>query len=123
MLIEAFFFLFLFVAMVVAFNVTVQRIAERMASMNGIHIYSANIIYNVLDKVKQHVIDLLPKVVEKRVTGEADVLQIFDIQGKRKTLIKVAGCRVTNGIVEKGKKVRVMRNGSIIHEGLFHSSA
>lgn len=71
----------------------------------------------MLDKVKEEVIDLLPKIVERRVTGEADVLQIFDIKGKGKSIIKVAGCRVSNGLAERNKRVKVVRDGITIHEG------
>jgi translation initiation factor IF-2 len=60
---------------------------------------------------------MLPKIIETKVTGEATVLQLFDITGKAKQIIKVAGCRVVNGLVEKQKLTRVIRNGHVIHEG------
>jgi len=69
-----------------------------------------------MDNVKEQVIKLLPVIIEKKVTGEAQVLQIFDIQAK-KQVVKVAGCRVTNGMVERSKQARVIRNGVTIHEG------
>lgn len=103
--------------MIIAFNVTVQRIADQLALQHSVPVYSSNIIYSVLDKVKEEVIDLLPKIVERRVTGEADVLQIFDIKGKGKSIIKVAGCRVSNGLAERNKRVKVVRDGITIHEG------
>lgn len=88
-----------------------------MANQHGIHVYTSNIIYSVLDHVKDRVIDLLPKILEKRVCGEANVIQTFDIQGKGKSIVKVAGCRVSNGVIEKDKRVRVLRNSQIVHEG------
>lgn len=103
--------------MIIAFNVTVQRIADQLAAQHGVHVYSADIIYSVLDTVKDEVVKLLPKIMERRVTGEADVLQIFDIKGKGKSIINVAGCRVSNGLVERSKKVKVVRNGVTVHEG------
>jgi hypothetical protein len=72
-----------------------------------------------MDDVKNRVIGLLPVVVEKRVTGEATVLQLFDIHLKAKQIMKVAGCRVMNGIVEKDKQARVVRDGEIIFAGMF----
>lgn len=77
----------------------------------------SNVIYRLMDEVKAGVIDLLPRVIEKRVTGEAAVLQIFEIHLKAKQTMKVAGCRVTNGLVEKNKKARVLRNGETVHDG------
>ncbi|KAH8117297.1 initiation factor 2 [Phellopilus nigrolimitatus] len=103
--------------MIVAFSVNVSRIADQAAAQNSIPVFSSKIIYSVLDEVKARIIKLLPPIIEKRVTGEANVLQLFDINGKGRSIIKVAGCRVSNGIVEKDKHVRVLRNGETIHEG------
>ena len=64
-------------------------------------------------------IQLLPSITETKVTGEANVLQLFDIQLKSKQMMKVAGCRVSNGVVEKSKHVRVVRNRETIFEGTF----
>lgn len=63
---------------------------------------------------------MLPKLIETKVTGEATVLQLFNITAKSKQILKVAGCRITNGLVEKHKFARVIRDGSIIHEGNMH---
>ena len=70
-----------------------------------------------MDEVRERVRELLPVIVETRVTGEAGVLQLFEITLKSKTTKKVAGCRVTNGLVERSKYARVVRSGKIIHEG------
>ncbi|KAH9005183.1 hypothetical protein EDB86DRAFT_2882080 [Lactarius hatsudake] len=90
---------------IIAFAVPVPRSAVAAAAAQSIPI------------VSQRVANLLPSVYEKRVSGEAAVLQIFDIKltgGRTKT---IAGCRVTKGIVEKSKKVQVVRNGVVVHEG------
>jgi translation initiation factor IF-2 len=70
-----------------------------------------------MDDIKGRVIALLPVIVETRVTGEATVLQLFDIHLKAKQIKKVAGCRVVNGTVDKSKFARAIRNGVKIHEG------
>lgn len=75
-----------------------------------------------MDDVRKAVAALLPPIIETRVTGEATVLQLFDIQGKAKQIKKVAGCRVTNGAIEKSKKVRVVRDGQTIYEGMLYRS-
>lgn len=102
---------------IIAFAVPVPRSAVVAAGAQSIPIFSSKIIYQVIEDVRQRVANLLPSVYEKRVSGEATVLQTFDIKltgGRTKT---IAGCRVTKGNVEKSKKVQVVRNGEVIHEG------
>jgi len=70
-----------------------------------------------MEDIKDRVIALLPVIIETRVTGEATVLQLFEIQLKAKQTKKVAGCRVTNGLVEKTKFAKVIRDGTVMHEG------
>jgi len=105
--------------MVVAFSVATPRSVEIIAAQNGVPVYSSSIIYRIMDEIKNRVVALLPVIVERKVTGEATVLQLFDIQLKARQTKRIAGCRVINGIVDKAKKVRVVRNGVTIHEGLF----
>lgn len=103
--------------MIIAFSIPVPRSATAAAGMHNIPIFSSKIIYQVVEDVRQRVANLLPTEYEKRISGEASVLQIFDMKlsgGRTKT---IAGCRVTKGIVEKNKKVQVVRKGEIIHEG------
>lgn len=104
--------------MIVAFSVGVSRVAEFAARQDGVPIFSSDIIYRVTDEMKKRIIPLLPVTTERRVTGEATVLQLFDIQGKGRTILKVAGCRVVNGNVEKERHARVIRNGETIHDGI-----
>jgi len=102
---------------IIAFAVPVPRSAIVAAGAQSIPIFSSKIIYQVIEDVRQRVANLLPSVYEKRVSGEATVLQTFDIKltgGRTKT---IAGCRVTKGVVEKSKKCQVVRNGKVIHEG------
>ncbi|KAI1794532.1 initiation factor 2 [Ganoderma leucocontextum] len=102
---------------VVAFSVKVPRGVENEAASQHVPILSSSIIYKLMDTVTQKVIELLPPIIEKRVTGEATVLQLFDIGLKAKKTTQVGGCRVTNGIVEKSKHARVMRDGKAVYEG------
>jgi translation initiation factor IF-2 len=70
-----------------------------------------------VEDIRARVTALLPVTIETKVTGEATVLQLFDIQLKAKQTKKIAGCRVINGLVEKSKFARVVRGGVTIHEG------
>ncbi|KAF9820118.1 hypothetical protein IEO21_01551 [Rhodonia placenta] len=103
--------------MVVGFSVVIPRPVQTTAASQQVTLLSSSIIYRLMDEVKGRVIDLLPPVIEKRVSGEATVLQLFDIHLKGKQTKKVAGCRVTNGVVDKNKLARVVRDGTTIHEG------
>ncbi|KAJ8517311.1 hypothetical protein ONZ45_g5482 [Pleurotus djamor] len=102
---------------IVGFNVTTPRPIEALAAQNAVPILSSGIIYRLMDQVKDRVISLLPPIIESKVTGEATVLQLFDIHLKAKVIKKVAGCRVVNGIVERSKNARVIRDGVTVHDG------
>ncbi|KAF8078085.1 P-loop containing nucleoside triphosphate hydrolase protein [Lyophyllum atratum] len=103
----------------IGFSVSTPRAIETLAAQNDVPIISSDVIYRLMEAVKDRVISLLPVIIETKVTGEAVVLQLFDIQLKAKQTKKVAGCRVTNGIVEKAKFARLVRNGTTIHEGML----
>lgn len=102
---------------IVAFSVKAPKAIESLAVGQGVPIVSSSVIYRLMDAVKDQVIKLLPVTIERRVRGEATVLEIFDIHLKAKKIMKVAGCRVSNGVVEKSKSARVVRNGDTVFEG------
>jgi len=91
------------VGTVVAFTVSTPRSVEVLAKQHSVPLASSKIIYSLIDDIRSRVIQLLPPVLETKVTGEANVLQLFKIQLKSKQTMKVAGCRVTNGVVDKSK--------------------
>lgn len=105
------------VATIVGFSVSTPRSIETLAAQNGVPICTSNIIYRLVEDIRARVTALLPVIIETKVTGEATVLQLFDIQLKGKQIKKIAGCRVTNGLVEKSKFARVVRGGVVIYEG------
>lgn len=108
-------------ATIVAFSVSVPRAIRTLATRHGVPILTSDIIYRLMEDIRSSLIALLPPIVETKVLGEADVLQVFEIQIKGGKTMKVAGCRVTNGLVEKQKSARVVRAGEVIHEGEFIS--
>jgi len=105
-------------ATIVGFSVTASRSIQNNAVQNGVPICTSDIIYRLVDDVRERVTALLPVIVETKVTGEATILQLFDINLKQKQTMKIAGCRVTNGVVEKSKFARVLRNGKIVYDGI-----
>lgn len=109
---------------IVGFNVkapnSVMKSAARPPYAVPIHV--SPIIYRLVDTIRAAVADLLPKTTETRVHGEALVQQVFEItiQG-RKDPKRVAGCKVGNGVFQKGRKARVVRGGETIHTGESHN--
>ena len=103
-------------AMIVAFSVGVPRAVRASASQNHVPIYTSDIIYRVIDDVRDRIISLLPCTYDIKVTGEATVLQLFEIQTKG-SCKRIAGCRVTHGVVQRSSSVRVLREEKIVHEG------
>jgi translation initiation factor IF-2 len=109
----------LHLATIVGFSVTASRSVQNIATQNGVPVCTSDIIYRLVDDVRERVTALLPVVVETKVTGEATILQLFDIDLKQKQTMKIAGCRVTNGVLEKQNFVRVLRNGNILFDGIL----
>lgn len=105
--------------MIVAFNVRVDKKIMLTSERNKLKISEHNIIYNLLDDVKAAMSDQLPIEYNVDVLGEADILQVFDINVKGKILEKIAGCRIVNGKVHRSAKVRILRQGESIWEGKF----
>ncbi|KAJ7043182.1 hypothetical protein C8F04DRAFT_32239 [Mycena alexandri] len=106
---------------IVGFSVSASRAVETLAAQNNVPIITSDIIYRLMEEVKTRVIGLLPVTLEFRVIGEAKVLQLFEIQMKGKVQKTIAGSRIINGLVEKNKPARVLRDGNIIFEGTFET--
>lgn len=83
-------------------------------------VHTSPIIYRLVEIVRNETAALLPKNIETRVHGEANVQMIFEISVKgRKQPIKIAGSKVFNGVVQKARKARVIRNGETLFTGSF----
>jgi len=104
-------------ATLLAFSVKPSNRIVNYAAAAGVPIITNTVIYRLMDEVRLRLQDLLPRVVEHRVLGEATVQQVFDVKGKGKIILKIAGCRVMNGIIERAKSVRVLRSGQEIYSG------
>ena len=104
-------------AVLIAFNVKPSKEAKKLAENEGIKISSYNIIYEVLDYIKQRMSGLLSPDVQETITGTAQVLEIFKVSGAG----KVAGSKITEGEITSVSDVRVIRDGSIIYTGKISS--
>ncbi|NCY25581.1 MAG: translation initiation factor IF-2, partial [Alphaproteobacteria bacterium] len=100
-------------AIVVAFNVRATSQAREMAQRDGVDIRYYSIIYEVSDDIEKLFKGKLAPVQREKFIGYAQILQVFEV----KRLGKVAGCRITEGVVKRGCGVRLLREGVVIHQG------
>ncbi|HEY1960850.1 MAG TPA: translation initiation factor IF-2 [Rhizomicrobium sp.] len=100
-------------AAIIGFNVRANAQARDRAKRDGVEIRYYNIIYNVVDDVKAALTGMLAPELREKFLGNAEVLEVFAIS----KVGKVAGCRVTEGVVRRGARVRLIRDNVVIHEG------
>ena len=103
---------------IICFNTPISLDVRRLAEANGVGLLEQNIIYRLIDDVKGKLEELLPPAITSRVTGEAEVAQVFEINVKKRELVPVAGCRIRNGLVTRSGKVRVVRKGKVVYDGM-----
>ena len=100
-------------AVVIGFNVRANVQAKVAADVQGVEIRYYNIIYDLVDDVKAAMSGLLAPTLREVFLGNATMKEIFNIT----KFGKVAGCQVTEGKLERGGKVRLIRDNVVIHEG------
>ncbi len=100
-------------AVVLGFNVRANSQAREAAERDGVEIRYFNVIYDLVDIVKQAMSGMLVPTRIENFLGNAEILEVFAIS----KVGKVAGCRVTEGKVERGAHVRLIRDNVVIHEG------
>ncbi len=98
---------------VIGFNVRANNQARDRAKRDGVDIRYYSIIYNVVDDIKAALSGMLTPETREKFLGNAEILEVFTIS----KVGKVAGCRVTEGVVRRGSKVRLIRDNVVIHEG------
>jgi translation initiation factor IF-2 len=98
---------------IIAFNVRANKEAREAAERAGIEIRYYNIIYDLVDDVKKAMSGLLAPTLRETMLGNAQILEIFKVS----KVGNVAGCKVTDGTVERGANVRLIRDNVVIHEG------
>ncbi len=100
-------------AFIIGFNVRAIPQARDMARRDGIDIRYYSIIYDVADDVKKGLEGLLSPELREKFLGYAEIRNVFNITG----VGKVGGCMVTEGLVKRGAKVRLLRDNVVIHDG------
>ena len=100
-------------AVVIGFNVRAHKEAREAAEQAGIEIRYYDIIYNLVDDVKKAMSGLLAPTLRETMLGNALILEVFKVS----KVGNVAGCRVTDGTVERCANVRLIRDNVVVHQG------
>lgn len=98
---------------VIGFNVRANPQAREHASRDGVDIRYYSVIYNLIDDAKQLMGGKLAPEVRENFLGYAEIREVFNIS----KVGKIGGCMVTEGMVKRGAKVRLLRDNVVIHEG------
>ncbi|MBQ7544856.1 MAG: translation initiation factor IF-2 [Synergistaceae bacterium] len=104
-------------AVIIGFNVRPDGNAKRIADLNGVEIRIYNVIYDIIDDVKNAMAGLLKPVLREDTLGEVEIRQIFRVP----KVGKIAGSHVTRGVVRRTARVRVIRDGIVIWDGRIAS--
>jgi len=100
-------------AIVVGFNVRPNAEAKALADREGVDIRTYRVIYQLTEDIQQALIGMLSPEKVEEVLGEVEVRQTF----RASRVGTIAGCMVTQGTVQRGAQVRVIRDGTIVHDG------
>ena len=100
-------------ALIIGFNVRANAQAREHARRDGIEIRYYSVIYDIINDIKAALSGMLAPTLRESIVGNAQVLEVFDIT----KVGKIAGCRVTDGIIRRAAKVRLLRDDTVIHEG------
>jgi translation initiation factor IF-2 len=99
-------------AMVIGFNVRPSTEARALAERQGIEIRQYRVIYELTQQIEQALVGMLSPVATEAVIGEVEVRALF----RASRVGTIAGCMVTSGLVRRGSRVRIFRDGARIHE-------
>ncbi len=100
-------------AVIIGFNVRANPQARDLARRDGVEIRYYSIIYDVIDDMRKALGGMLAPTLRERFLGNATIREVFNIS----KVGKVGGCMVTEGIVKRGARVRLLRDNVVIHEG------
>jgi translation initiation factor IF-2 len=99
-------------ALVIGFNVRPSADARALAEREGVDIRTYRVIYQLTEDIQQALVGMLSPVQTEETLGEAEVRALFKVS----RLGTIAGCMVTSGVVRRGARVRVIRDGTVIYE-------
>ena len=100
-------------ALIIGFNVRANAQARDMARRDSVEIKYYSIIYDVLDDIKKGLEGMLSPELREKLLGYAEIREVYNITG----VGKVGGCMITEGMVKRGAKIRLLRDNVVIHDG------
>lgn len=100
-------------AIIIGFNVRPNAKVQDMANEENVDIRYHNIIYNVIQEIKDAIVGMMKSTFEEEIMGHADVREVFHVP----KVGAIAGCYVTDGKIERGVPTRLLRDGIVIYEG------
>lgn len=108
-----------FHGIILGFNVKITKQMLSLARQRGVDVKQHRIIYKLLEDVKAELNKRITPIHEESVTGEAAVLKVFKLTGRRKAT--VAGCQVKTGTLDRKSLYRITRNNEVVYEGRLAS--
>lgn len=108
-------------AKILCFNTKIPKNVQTKADKLGVRVAEHNIIYRLIEEVTGELTAKLKPHIEVKVLAEAELKNVFKITTKNKSTIKIGGCKVVTGTLKRSLKVRVKRNGEIVHSGHLSS--
>ncbi|MBI1363498.1 MAG: translation initiation factor IF-2 [Proteobacteria bacterium] len=100
-------------ALIIGFNVRANPQARTLSEREGIEIRYYNVIYTLVDEIKSAMAGMLEPEYTEKVIGQAEIREVFKVS----KVGTIAGCMVTSGVIQRNAKVRLIRDGIVIHEG------
>ena len=104
-------------SVILGFNIRPTGEVKEKAKESGVEIKTYNVIYNLIDDVKAILTGLMSPVIHEEQLGQAQVRQVINVP----KVGAIAGCMVTEGTINRGAKIRLIRNGVVVHEGTVSS--
>jgi translation initiation factor IF-2 len=104
-------------AIIIGFNVRPSTKVQALANEENVDMRFYNIIYNVIKDIKNAIIGMMESTYEERILGKAEVREVFHVP----KIGTIAGCYVTDGKIERGQLVRLIRDGIVSYEGKISS--
>lgn len=104
-------------AMLLGFNVRASTQARNQIANDHIEVRYFSVIYDLIDSVKAMLSGLLTPDIKENVLGSAEIRKVFDVS----KFGRIAGCVVVDGLVRRGAKMRLLRDGTVVHTGTIKS--
>lgn len=104
-------------AMLIGFNVRASTQARNQIANDHIEVRYYSVIYDLIETVKTMLSGLLTPDIKENILGSAEIRKVFDVS----KIGRIAGCVVTDGLVRRGAKIRLLRNGVVVHTGAIKS--